>query len=227
MRDGRQWPHSLDLCSRYTLNCVLLKLTLVFLQVRLGNPTRNLDHTRKLPPQSKHVSFLPLILLCILCSSYLLGFHQRMLDGLSLVSIRECSMDAPGIYQKNALMDTSGPIPSSWKYAFWYSCRYATDIGFLAGTPSVAAPRQGRVCALPTVTTSYDSRRVSAWPLLVGSRAAPMVGTLRFWAGAGGGRAAGPIPSPPAGLDDNKHLDIDGCDFGASHAMDLWLAAEE
>ena len=45
---------------------------------------------------------------------------------------------------------------------FWFSCRYATDIGFLAGTPSVADPRQGYVCARPTATASYDSRSVGA-----------------------------------------------------------------
>ena len=81
--------------------------------------------------KSKHVSFRPHILLCILCSSFPLGVHQRMLDGLSLVSIRECSMD------------TSGPIPSScaaetWIHFFvlspvrqwhWFSCRYALRRG--------------------------------------------------------------------------------------------------
>ena len=90
------------------------------------------------------------------------------------------------------------PVLRKLEYAFLYPRRYATDIDFLAGTPSVVAPRQGRVCAWPTVTASYDSRRVGAGPLPVGSRAAPMVGALRSWTGAGG--APGPIFAPPAGL---------------------------
>ena len=50
-----------------------------------------------------------------------------MLDGLSLVSIRECSMDA------------SGPIPSSCvqDIRFPELCSAEADIGFLAGTPAI------------------------------------------------------------------------------------------
>ena len=93
------------------------------------------------------------------------------------------------------------PVLQKLEYAFLFSHRYATDIDFLACTPSVVvAPRQGRVCARPIVTASYDGRLVGAGPLQVGSRDAPMVGALRSWAGAGG--AQGPIFAPPAGLDD-------------------------
>ena len=65
------------------------------------------------------------------------GVHQRLLDGLFLVSIRECSMGAPWYPPENALMDTSGPIPSSCapderflvllrvRRWYWFSCLYA------------------------------------------------------------------------------------------------------
>ena len=150
------------------------------------------------------MSFRQHILLCILFSSFPLGVHQKMLDGLSLVSIRECSMDAHWYPSENARWTPVAPFPRpvlrKLEYAVLYSRLYATDIDFLAGTPSVVAPRQGRVCARPTFTVSYDSRRVGAGPLPVGSRAAPMVGALRSWAGAGG--APGPIFAPLARLDD-------------------------
>ena len=135
----------------------------------------------------------------------------------------------PGIHQRMLWWTPAAPFPRPVlrKYAFWCSCWYATDIDFLAGTPSVAAPQQDRVCARPTVTASYDSSRVGAGPLPVGSRAAPMVGALRSWVSAGGAHtesdrprwritARRNVPAPPARLEDNKHLDIDGCDFGAS-----------
>ena len=111
-------------------------------------------------------------------------------------------MDSPWYPSENARWTPVAPFPRQvlrkLEYAFLYSRRYATDIDFLACTRSVVAPQQGRVCVLPTVTALYDSRRVGAGPLPVGSRAAPMVDALRSWAGAGG--APGPIFAPPAGL---------------------------
>ena len=69
------------------------------------------------------------------CSSFpasLCGVHLRMLDG-------ECSMDAPWYPSENAQRTPIAPFPRPVlrKYAFLYSRQYATDIGFLAGTPSV------------------------------------------------------------------------------------------
>ena len=110
-------------------------------------------------------------------------YPSEMLDGHPLVSVRECSDGHQWPHSLvlccgNPLFGTLAGTPLTM-----------SDIGFLADTPSVAAPRQGRVCARPTVTALYDSRRVRAGPLPVGSslRAATMVGALLSWACAGGG----------------------------------------
>ena len=116
----------------------------------------------------------------------------------------------PGIHQTPV---APFPRPVLQMNAFWFFCGYADDIGFLACTPSVAAPRQGCCCARPTTTASYDSKRVGAGALPVVSRAAPMVG-------APGQALAGPIPAPPAGLDDSGHFYSDGGEFGTSV---LWI----
>ena len=77
----------------------------------------------------------------------------------------------PGIHQRMLRWTPVAPIPSSCVpdiRFFWFSSQYAVDIGFLAGTPSVAAPRQGRGCALPTASASYFRMRVTYYKYLKG-----------------------------------------------------------
>ena len=98
------------------------------------NPTGNLDHTRK---ASMWVSCSTYC--CAFCAaSSLWGVHQRMLDWLSLVFIRECSMDsfwypsekdAPWYPCLNGRPLVSTPRPVLQIYAFWFSCWYALLCG--------------------------------------------------------------------------------------------------
>ena len=80
----------------------------------------------------------------------------------------------------------------SWPRSLVVCCRN-TLFGTLAGTPLTLVFLPVRLCRGSTTRSYlrqayrhalYDSRRVRAWPLQVGSRAAPMVGALRSWAGA-------------------------------------------
>ena len=90
--------------------------------------------------------------------------HQRMLDGLSLLSIRECSMDATG----------SGPIPSSCVRDIHFQVsdlRFVeADIGFLAGTPTIirleiSITRAKQVCEFPAAHTVSGCILCSCFPL--------------------------------------------------------------
>ena len=78
-------------------NCVLLKLILIFGQYAYDNPTGNCK-------ASLYVSCRTYC--CAFCAPpSLWGGPSEMLDGLSLVSIRECSMDASGPISLSCVRD--------------------------------------------------------------------------------------------------------------------------
>ena len=88
------------------------------------------------------MSFLQHIRLCILCSSFPLGGPSE-----------NARWTPPGIYPRMLRWTPVAPFPRP--------VLQLTPFDFLAGTPSVAVPRQGRGCARPTSTASYDSRCVT------------------------------------------------------------------